>query len=58
MTPSDAPEVLHASECSELLDPMRLGRQQSSRFGGLDAGMPGYLVFRWIYVVLLGFRWF
>ena len=28
------------------------------KIGGLDAWMPGYLVFRWIYVLLLGFRWF
>ena len=26
--------------------------------GRLEAWMPGCLVFRWIYVVLLGFKWF
>ena len=29
-----------------------------ARVGRLEAWMPGYLVFRWIYVVLPGFRWF
>ena len=36
----------------------KIGILQSCRFGGLDAFMPGHLVFRWIYVVLFGFRWF
>ena len=32
----------------ELLPIKEDGRLQSRRFGGFDAQMPGYLVFRWI----------